>query len=99
MYKALIIGAGQIAGGYDNPNDKSILTHAHAYSNNSNVELLGFYDVNYEAAEKMAEKWGGENIYAALNPSNLSDPSPLTPLPQGARGTNNRLPSRPIPLP
>ena len=58
MYKALIIGAGQIAGGYDNPDDKAILTHAHAYIENPNVGLLGFYDVNYEAAEKMAEKWG-----------------------------------------
>lgn len=31
MYNAVIIGAGQIAGGYDAPNDKPILTHAHAY--------------------------------------------------------------------
>lgn len=57
MYKALIIGAGQIAGGYDNPSDKAILSHAHAYIDNPETELLGFYDLNYKAAEKMAKKW------------------------------------------
>ena len=59
MYSALIIGAGQIAGGYDNPADKAILTHAHAYIDNPEIELLGFYDVNYQNAKKMTEKWGG----------------------------------------
>ena len=29
--RAVIIGAGGIASGFDNPNDSSILTHAHAY--------------------------------------------------------------------
>ena len=62
MYKALILGAGQIAGGYDNPEDDCIISHAHAYLQNSNTELLGFYDVNYEQAEKMAQKWGVKAI-------------------------------------
>lgn len=78
MYKALIIGAGQIAGGYDNPDDKAILSHAHAYIDNPEIELLGFYDVNYEAAEKMAEKWGGVNS------------EPLTPNPSPTRGEGNQ---------
>lgn len=34
MYNALIVGAGQIAGGFDDINDDYILTHAHAYVKN-----------------------------------------------------------------
>lgn len=62
MYSALIIGAGQIAGGYDNPSDNDILTHAHAYENSKNIELLGFYDINIEQAKKMASKWDSKAI-------------------------------------
>lgn len=58
MYKSLIIGAGQIAGGYDNPSDTAVLTHAHAYQNDKNIELLGFYDTNPDNAQKMGTKWG-----------------------------------------
>jgi len=58
MYKALILGSGQIAGGYDSPQDDGIITHAHAYLQNPETELLGFYDINFEQAEKMAQKWG-----------------------------------------
>lgn len=57
MYKALILGAGQIAGGYDHPEDDGIITHAHAYLQNPETELLGFYDINFDQAEKMAQKW------------------------------------------
>lgn len=57
MYNALIVGAGQIAGGFDNSEDKHILTHAHAYVNNPNVNLLGFYDIDSTQAQFMAKKW------------------------------------------
>ena len=65
MYKALIIGAGQIAGGYDNPSDNAVLTHAHAYKNNPNIDFLGFFDVDFSRAQKTAEKWG-VNAYKEL---------------------------------
>ena len=58
MYSALIIGAGQIASGFDSPQDKAILTHAHAYKNNPDIDFLGFYDVDYKKAESAAQKWG-----------------------------------------
>ncbi|HNW25904.1 MAG TPA: Gfo/Idh/MocA family oxidoreductase [Candidatus Gastranaerophilaceae bacterium] len=58
MYNALIIGAGQIAGGYDSPQDESVLTHAHAYSKHKGFNLLGFYDVDFSKASEMAKKWG-----------------------------------------
>lgn len=57
MYNALIMGAGQIAGGYDNPETTAILTHAHAYKEHKDINLLGFYDINFSNALKMAEKW------------------------------------------
>lgn len=57
MYNSLIIGAGQIAGGYDSPESEAILTHAHAYKMHQKFNLLGFYDVNFQAAEDMAKKW------------------------------------------
>lgn len=57
MLNTLIIGAGQIAGGYDAPSDTAILTHAHAYREHDGFNLLGFYDINFENAEKMADKW------------------------------------------
>lgn len=57
MYNALIIGAGQIAGGFDEIDSASILTHAHAYTKNENINLLGFYDIDYSKAEQMAKKW------------------------------------------
>ena len=57
-YKALILGAGQIAAGYDSPESAGILTHAHAYMSHPGFELTGFYDVNIDRAQEMAEKWG-----------------------------------------
>lgn len=76
MYKALIIGAGQIAGGYDEPCAKAVLTHAHAYQNNENIELLGFYDINFEQAQKMAQKW---SVKAFQNPVEADIISICTP--------------------
>jgi predicted dehydrogenase len=52
-----ILGAGQIAAGYDNPASKAILTHAHAIAQNKNFKLLGFCDTNFKQAELAAEKW------------------------------------------
>lgn len=59
MYSFAIIGAGQIAAGYDSPGDKHVLTHAHAITLNPRASLLGFYDVNRDAANKASAKWGG----------------------------------------
>jgi len=55
--KAVIIGAGQIAGGLDGPKDKAILTHAHAYKSNPNTELIGVCDTNEDALIKFNKKW------------------------------------------
>ena len=57
-YKTVIIGAGRIASGFDEPGGQNILTHAGAYRNNPRTELLGFYDINPKISEEAARKWG-----------------------------------------
>lgn len=59
MYDSLIIGSGQIAGGFDSPKDMQIVTHAHAYKEHKDFNLLGFYDIDFSRAQEMTKKWGG----------------------------------------
>ncbi|MBQ6516181.1 Gfo/Idh/MocA family oxidoreductase [bacterium] len=69
-YSALIIGAGLIASDFDTPNNDAVLTHAHAYKNNPDTELLGFYDIDFSRAQKAAEKWG-VNAYKELTNADI----------------------------
>jgi predicted dehydrogenase len=55
MYKALVIGCGNIGAGYDFDNDK-IITHAKALYLNSNFELSVF-DPNINLANQVAAKY------------------------------------------
>lgn len=59
MYRAVIIGAGNIAAGFDSPESEKILTHAHALLKHPDFELLGFYDTDEKKALGAAERWGG----------------------------------------
>ncbi len=68
-YKALIIGAGRIASGYDYPSSRNILTHAHAYKIHPQTELLGFFDIDPVKAKKAAAKWSVkafDDLYEAI---------------------------------
>lgn len=56
-YKAVIIGAGKIAAGYDTPKSKVVLTHAHALSNNPRIELVGIADTDSGRGNVEAKKW------------------------------------------
>lgn len=58
MYHAVIIGAGNIAAGFDSPDSPDILTHAHAYQCNPAFRLMGFYDKDRRKAKEAADKWG-----------------------------------------
>jgi len=58
-YKAAIIGAGNIAALFDDPQSKEVLTHAHAYSFHPGFELCGFVDVDEKKAKFAASRWGG----------------------------------------
>jgi predicted dehydrogenase len=56
-YNAIILGCGRIAGGYDKPGSGVVLTHAHAISKSSKINLAGLYDINAISAREMADKW------------------------------------------
>lgn len=60
MYKALVIGCGNIGAGYDFDNDE-VLTHAKALSLNKNFTFK-IFDVNKNLAEKVSEKYSCEII-------------------------------------
>lgn len=57
QYKVVIIGTGQIAGGYDSPGSDMVLTHAHAIHQHAKFQLAGVYDINKEKATQFANKW------------------------------------------
>ena len=58
--RALVIGAGKIAAGYDAPDAKEILTHAHGFQSVPGFTLIGFVDRDLGQAERAAAKWGGK---------------------------------------
>lgn len=65
--QVLIIGAGQIAAGYDSPESDLVLTHAKAITRSEIMELAGFYDVNIEAARNAATKWDTRVVESVFN--------------------------------
>lgn len=79
MYNALIIGAGQIAGGYDSPQSDNILTHAHSYLKHSGFNLLGFYDVDFSCAVEMSKKWNCKAFKTLAEVKNIDVISICTP--------------------
>jgi predicted dehydrogenase len=62
MYKVIIIGAGNIASGYDNQDSNVFLTHAHAFYNHSKFDLIGFVDTDDLKGNEAAKKWGTKNF-------------------------------------
>lgn len=56
-WNVLIIGAGNIASGYDDIKCDRVLSHAHAITLSEHFELFGFYDLNYQKAKAAAQKW------------------------------------------
>jgi len=58
--KVAIIGAGQIAGGYDENRsleDGGTYTHACAYTNNPHFDLACIFDLNYQKALRFQDYW------------------------------------------
>lgn len=56
-YSGLVLGAGRIGAFYDQPCDAKSLTHCHAFSNHSRVDLAGIVDVDPAKAAAAAERW------------------------------------------
>lgn len=61
QYKAAIIGAGSIGATkpdkFDYPGGENILTHAHAYHDNPEIELYGIFDNDHLKMQQAEKKW------------------------------------------
>jgi predicted dehydrogenase len=66
MFKALIVGCGNIGAMYDLHN-KRILTHAKGYSKNGNFSL-SFYDADFSKAKAIAQKYNGVALQKLSKP-------------------------------
>lgn len=71
LLKALIIGCGKVAGGYDLRGSKrEVWTHAKAYRQNPQVDLAGVTDSSAKIARKFAKTWdvpySGTELLTAL---------------------------------
>ena len=63
-YNAAIIGCGNIAALYDQPQHSDhILTHAHAYTLEPRIQLCAMADVNKQKADDATRIWGGIPYY------------------------------------
>lgn len=74
MYQVVIIGAGNIAAGFDSPESFDILTHAHAFSAHPSFQICGFYDKDLTKAFDAANIWGGQaykSLEAALKDADV----------------------------
>jgi predicted dehydrogenase len=59
VLRALIVGCGNVAGGYDlHGSKREVWTHAKAYQLSSGVELTGVIDSSAKIARKFAQTWG-----------------------------------------
>lgn len=69
-YKVVIIGCGNIAGGYDTPDSGLILTHAHAINRYHRTMLAGAYDIVQSKTKEFGKKWntvGFDNLETMLD--------------------------------
>ena len=62
-YNVLIVGAGDIGSGFDNPNSTEVLTHAHAFVKHEGFNLIGFVEPNKGVALNAAKKMVNINFY------------------------------------
>ncbi len=57
ILRAAVIGAGNIAQGFDNPQDETILTHVKGYQKNPAFELIAIQDSDTDKAQQAAQRW------------------------------------------
>ncbi len=68
LHKAMIVGAGKIAGGYNaGPDDEMVLTHALAYLRHPRFDLVACVEPNAEARAAFMKKWGVPKGYDSLD--------------------------------
>jgi predicted dehydrogenase len=56
-YAVALIGAGNIAAGYDRPSDSPVLTHAHAVARHPRLAMTAIYDADPARAAAAGGKW------------------------------------------
>jgi predicted dehydrogenase len=96
MIKAAVVGCGNIAGFLDAPEDKRIVTHAHAYHIHPDIELVACCDPDLEQREKFLSIWGEsirgyENVEAMLEAEELQILSICSPTPFHAEALDKAL--------
>lgn len=72
MHNAIVIGAGSIGAlkpdKFDSPETSEILTHAHMYYANQEIELVGIYDNDFTKVIKAGRKW---NTHGGPSPDGI----------------------------
>lgn len=66
MLSVLIIGCGNIAGGFDAAGSDTVLTHAGAYHRHGGFRLAGCVDPDADRRSAFRQRWGVEHTYASL---------------------------------
>jgi hypothetical protein len=66
MYSLTIVGGGAVSCGYDDLNDKNILTHIHGALKHPKINLNSIIEVDNQRREYILNKWG-KNIPIFLN--------------------------------
>lgn len=57
-YRAVVIGAGAIGAGLDDPTGKTRLTHAGGYADHPDFRLVGLADADQEVLARETARWG-----------------------------------------
>lgn len=58
MYSLTIIGGGNVACGYDSPNDTDIITHIHGALRHPKIQLNAVVELNNQRSKYIKKKWG-----------------------------------------
>ena len=64
VYRAGIVGCGNIASGYDPNGAYKITTHAGAYNYVKKTKLVALSDTNKNRLDNAGKKWGVSKLYA-----------------------------------
>lgn len=68
-WRVLLVGCGRIAGGFDGPDSPHTLTHAKAFTQHPDFELVACVDPDGSARQSFARKWGIRDAYQAIEPA------------------------------
>ena len=68
MYSLTIVGGGAVSCGYDDPNDKNIITHIHGALKHPKINLNSIIEIDNQRREYISNKWGKHiPIYLNIN--------------------------------